>query len=78
MTEEARRMIKTIKQLEASLEDHKPNEYQLGDNELKVTVPLATCLQTLKEKHNSITKIHRERFEQVKSASSLTFSTVAC
>ena len=68
MTEEAFRIIKTIKQMEASLEDHKPNDdYQLHDDELKVTTPLAGCLQTLKEKHNAIAKIHRERFEQVKS-----------
>ncbi len=61
-------MIKTIKQMEASLEDRAPNDaYQLDDEELKVTVPLTRCLQVLKEKHNTIAKIHRERFEQVKS-----------
>ena len=61
-------MIKTIKQMEASLEDRTPNDaYQLEDKELKVTVPLTRCLQGLKEKHNTIAKIHRERFEQVKS-----------
>lgn len=79
MTEEAHRIIKTIKQLEACLEDHKPNDdYQLDDGELKVTIPLAGCLQTLKEKHNTIAKIHRERFEQVKSTSPLEVSTMAC
>lgn len=68
MTEEANRIIKTIKQMEASLEDHAANNaYQLDDKELKVTLPLTRCLQTLKEKHNSVAKIHRERFEQVKS-----------
>ena len=54
--------------MEASLEDDKHNNsYELGDKELKVTVPLTRCLQGLKEKHNVIAKLHRERFEQVKS-----------
>ena len=61
-------MIKTIKQMEASLEDRASNDaYQLEDKELKVTVPLTRCLQGLKEKHSTIVKIHRERLEQVKS-----------
>ena len=54
--------------MEASLEDHKLNDdYPLEDDTLKVTVPLSRCIQNLKEKHNTIAKIHRERFEQVKS-----------
>ena len=61
-------MIKTIKQMEASLEDRASNDaYELEDKELNVAVPLTRCLQNLKEKHNTIAKIHRERFEQVKS-----------
>lgn len=68
LTDEAHRIIKTIKQMEASLEDHKSDDaYQLEGKELKVTVPLTRCLQGLKEKHNNIAKIHRERFEQIKS-----------
>lgn len=67
LTEEAHRMITTIQQMEASLEDRTPNDaYKLEDKELKVTAPLTRCLQSLKEKHNTIAKIHRERFEQVK------------
>ena len=54
--------------MEASLEDDKPTKsYQLEDKELRLTVPLKSCLQDLKEKHNIIAKLHRERFEQVKS-----------
>ena len=54
--------------MEASLEDDKLiNSYQLEDKELMVTTPLMRCLQGLKEKHNIIAKLHRERFEQVKS-----------
>lgn len=68
LTEEAHRTIKIIKEMEASLEDQVPNDaYKLQEEELKVTIPLTECLQGLKEKHNTIAKIHRERFEQVKS-----------
>ncbi|KAI9794753.1 MAG: hypothetical protein M1835_006384 [Candelina submexicana] len=67
MTEEANHIIKTIKQMEASLDDSiAENNYDLEDEELKVSFPLVRCLQTLKEKHVAISKIHRERFEQVK------------
>ncbi|KAI9831317.1 MAG: hypothetical protein M1819_005091 [Sarea resinae] len=66
MTEEAHRIIKTIKQMETSLDDPKPNDDISDDNELKVSFPLVRCLQFLKEKHNAISKLHRERFEQVK------------
>ena len=68
MTEEAYRVIKTIRQMEASLEDEKPHgEFALEDEHLKVFTPLTRCLKGLKEKHNSIARIHHERFEQVKS-----------
>ena len=64
---EANKIIKTIKQMEASLDDSANDQYHLDDGDLKVTVPLTQCLHSLKEKHNAIAKIHRERFEQVKS-----------
>ena len=68
LTEEANRIIKTIQLMEASLEDDKlTNSYQLEHNKLKVTVPLQPCVQSLKEKYNVIARLHRERFEQVKS-----------
>jgi len=68
MTEEARRLIKTIKQMEASLDDTKSNSaYDLDDADAKITYPLTRCLQSLKEKYNVVSKLHRERFEQVKS-----------
>ncbi|KAI9795753.1 MAG: hypothetical protein M1833_006846 [Piccolia ochrophora] len=67
MTEEAQRIITTIKQMETSLDDPQGNpRYNEHDTELKVSFPLAQCLQTLKEKHNTISRIHRERYEQVK------------
>ncbi|KAM0127659.1 hypothetical protein ACHAP3_008708 [Botrytis cinerea] len=67
LTEEARRIITTIKQMEASLDDDKDHhEYEPEDEDLQITYPLTQCLQVLKEKHLHMSKIHRERFEQVK------------
>jgi protein regulator of cytokinesis 1 len=68
MTEEGHRIITTIKQMEASLDDNKTrHEYEAEDEDLKISYPLTRCLQSLKEKHLQISKIHKERFEQVKS-----------
>ena len=54
--------------MEASLEDQQSNSaYQLNNQDLKVSVPLTHCLQALKEKHSTLAKVHRERFEQVQS-----------
>ncbi|KAL9578615.1 MAG: hypothetical protein Q9212_005600, partial [Teloschistes hypoglaucus] len=67
LSEEAHRIIKTIKQMEASLEDQKPNgTYELEDQGLQVTVPLMRCVAGLKEKYNTVARLHSERFEQVK------------
>ena len=68
MTEEAQRIITTIKQMETSLDDTKSrHEYEAEDEDLKITYPLMRCLQALKEKHGQISRLHKERFEQVKS-----------
>lgn len=68
MTEEAHRLMKTIKDMEASLEDNKrAPSYGSDDGDMKVTYPLTRCLQGLKEKYNMVSKVHRERFEQVRS-----------
>ena len=64
MTEQANRLIKTIKQMETSLDDTRTKNDE--DSNLRVTYPLLRCLQTLKQKHATISKLHRERFEQVK------------
>jgi Ase1/PRC1/MAP65 family protein len=66
MTEEATNIIKTIKQMEASLDDEKDRGYDLGTTGLRVTFPLNECLRDLKEKYNTVARLHRERFEQVK------------
>ncbi|KAK0621208.1 microtubule associated protein [Bombardia bombarda] len=69
MIEEAQRILTTIKQMEASLDDTKSsrrdNQHD-SDDDLKITYPLTRCLQVLKEKHLQISRLHRERFEQVK------------
>src|SRR5271156_6687756 len=67
MTEEAQNITKTIKQMEASLEDDKHSAgYDLDTTSLRVTYPLTDCLRDLKEKYNTVSRLHRERFEQVK------------
>jgi Ase1/PRC1/MAP65 family protein len=66
MTEEAHNIIKTIKQMEASLDDEKDKGYDLDSSGLRVTYPLIDCLRDLKEKYNIVSRLHRERFEQVK------------
>lgn len=54
--------------MEVSLEDKKPgNSYQLDGTDFEITVPLTRFLHNLKEKHNSVAKVHQERFEHVKS-----------
>ncbi|KAK8927693.1 Anaphase spindle elongation protein 1 [Metarhizium anisopliae] len=68
MIDEAKKIITTIRQMEASLDDSKPRrgEYQ-EDEEFKITYPLNRCVQGLREKHIQISRLHKERFEQVKT-----------
>lgn len=66
MVEEAKKIITTIRQMETSLEDSKSRRDQ-QDDEFTITYPLNRCLQNLKEKQTQINKLHKERFEQVKS-----------
>ncbi|KAF2863147.1 hypothetical protein K470DRAFT_226918 [Piedraia hortae CBS 480.64] len=61
LTETAQKLIKSIRQMERSLDDD-PSE----EETLKVTHPLLDCIQSLKEKHHLISRQHRERFEQVR------------
>lgn len=70
MVEEGQRIIITIQQMEASLDDQKRSDlYASLNEELTITYPLLECLRTLKEKHRTISKLHHERYEQVKSQS---------
>lgn len=68
MVDEAERIITLIRQMEISLDDSKAQRNQDNDK-LHVTYPLVQCLKSLREKHSHISKLHRERFEQVKSKS---------
>ncbi|KAL9625229.1 MAG: hypothetical protein Q9160_000631 [Pyrenula sp. 1 TL-2023] len=67
LTEEANKLIKTIKQMENSLDDDKSIcGYELDSSSQRVTYPLNRCIEKLKEKYHTISKLHKERFEQVK------------
>jgi protein regulator of cytokinesis 1 len=69
MIAEAEHLINTIKQMEVALDDEKANgQYEL-DNDVQVTFPLNRCIVALKEKYSAISRLHRERYEQVKSMS---------
>lgn len=69
MIAEAGHLINTIKQMEVALDDQKANDqYELG-HDLQITFPLNRCIVTLKEKYSAINRLHRERYEQVKSTS---------
>ncbi|KAK0673858.1 microtubule associated protein-domain-containing protein [Cercophora samala] len=65
MIEQAQKMITTIRQMEASLDDNTSRRYE--DEDMKITYPLTRCLKVLKEKQNQVSRLHRERFEQVKT-----------
>ncbi|KAJ4304263.1 Microtubule bundling protein [Collariella sp. IMI 366227] len=64
MVDEAQKMITTIRQMEASLDDGQIRRH--SNEDLKVSYPLTRCLKTLKEKHLQVSRLHRERYEQVR------------
>lgn len=67
---EAQKMITTVRQMEASLDDPRlRRSHQSDDDGLQISYPLTRCIQALKEKHSQVARVHRERFEQVKSTS---------
>jgi protein regulator of cytokinesis 1 len=67
MVDEAKKTITAIRQMEASLDDSKQRRKTSNDDDMKISYPLVRCLQTLKEKHGQVQRLHRERFDQVKS-----------
>jgi protein regulator of cytokinesis 1 len=68
MTGEAQKLISAIQQMEESLVDEKANgQYNLDHNDLRVTYPLNRCLAFLREQHSAVSKLHRQRYEQVRS-----------
>ena len=66
LIDEAKSVITTIREMETSLDDSKSRR-DYDPDDITITYPLNKCLQTLKEKHTQISRLHRERFEQVKS-----------
>jgi protein regulator of cytokinesis 1 len=68
MVQEAERLITAIQQMESSLSDERANgQYELNRDDLRVTYPLNKCIMFLREKNEAMSKLHRERFEQVRS-----------
>ena len=65
MVEEAQKIVTTIRQMETAIDD--TQRRRSDDEELQITYPLTRCLQYLKEKLGHISRLHKERFEQVKS-----------
>lgn len=79
MTEEAQRLITATQQMEESLGDEKANgQYHLDHNDLQISYPLNRCLMSLREKHGAVSKLHRERFEQVKSVYTQSVASEEC
>lgn len=66
--EECLDIISQIKRMERSLADSKIDE---DDCHFDVSAPLLHCLQTLKERERDVMRRYNERFDQVKSRSSL-------
>lgn len=67
LIDQAKSTITTIRQMEASLDDKKSRRNRRStDDDLQITYPLTRCLQVLKDKHAQVSRLHRERFEQVK------------
>ena len=67
LTEEATRLITQIQQMQQSLDGTPQDVYDRED--LRVAYPLKPCLQALQEKHKAVYKVHKERYEEVKSMS---------
>ncbi|KAK8048334.1 microtubule associated protein-domain-containing protein [Apiospora phragmitis] len=71
MLDDANQIITVIRQMEASLDESKSQRhYSEEDDELRITFPLSRCLKVLKEKQVQVGRLHRERFEQVKTLES--------
>ncbi|PHH89081.1 hypothetical protein CDD83_6676 [Cordyceps sp. RAO-2017] len=69
LVDEARKIITTIRQMEASLDGSRLSRRSFddaNDDDLAITYPLTRCLQALREKHAQVSRLHRDRFEQVK------------
>lgn len=52
--------------MERSIDDSRPDEYDSEDEKLNIEYPLLDCIKKLKDHHHTVSKLHRERYEQVK------------
>lgn len=50
--------------MERAIDDTKQDDEYEAEQE--ITYPLLACIQSLKERHHTVAKLHRERFEQVR------------
>ncbi|KAL6864277.1 microtubule associated domain-containing protein [Trichoderma novae-zelandiae] len=66
MIAEAKEIVTAIRQMETSMSGSKQRRKNSNEEGMKITYPLMQCLQTLKEKHDQVQRVHRERVEQVK------------
>lgn len=79
MLDDANRIINVIRQMEASLDQSSTRHHCSDeDDELRITFPLSRCLKKLKEKQVQVGRLHRERFEQVKSEQLLWRTCMRC
>jgi protein regulator of cytokinesis 1 len=65
LAQEAEKLITDMKHMQISLEGKSAGDHI--DADLAITYPLQACLQNLKQRHQAVHKVHRERYEQVKS-----------
>lgn len=76
MVDEAKKIITAIRQMEASLDDPKHRRKNSNEGGMKITYPLVQCLETLKEKHGQVQRLHRQRLEQVQSEFMLDYGMI--
>ncbi|KAL7945799.1 microtubule associated domain-containing protein [Trichoderma barbatum] len=66
MIDEAKKIVTATRQMEASLDDSKSRRKNSNGESMKITYPLMQCLETLKERHDQVKRLHRERLGQVR------------
>ncbi|TFA99426.1 Anaphase spindle elongation protein 1 [Trichoderma ghanense] len=65
MIDEAKKIVTEIRQMELSMSDSKQRRKNSNEESMKISYPLMQCLQTLREKHDQVQRVHSERVEQV-------------
>ncbi|KAL7802090.1 microtubule associated domain-containing protein [Trichoderma aethiopicum] len=65
MIDEAKKIVSAIRQMELSMSDSKQRRKNSNEESMKISYPLIQCLQTLREKHDQVQRVHSERVVQV-------------